>query len=618
MFNSRLLSNRATRTRQRGMATTLLMMLTGVALTATTMGMMHSIRSAQDQQMASHASVSAESKAWEAVELVRTYLDAAQKANLSSLTRGQTLTTSVSGLTVKVSVPYDSTTGYIGFTLTGVVNANTPAASSSTVEAIYTVGSSGSATNTLLSTISLAKTLDLTGSIKFTGLENTIIAVDGDASIGATGGGSITGLTNLQATGDISIGSGNQVNTVFANGKLTLLGSASVTKGSAIKEIKNSSGGTQGALKTNATVTVDNGTTNEINAIGNVIVNSWPTTKIVNSGATVTCPSQYWMQYTSINAKATSGCPTANISNQVPASTLTALTPITVNRIKIDATDYKSSANYIFEYVSNKIRVTVSGINGITDGVYYLGKYGYQNDRGYNDFLCTATDASGNCTTPASPTGVRTLCEGQSTSNGCVTYSTGTWTVSGKSLAPGVLWFNGNLTMSNGRYYNTVVATGNITTSGDHKLWALNYAGYSIICDNEYPSGYKTTDFSGMYPIAFCDKSGTKLKSNALGNISYLSGLYTGSTFSGGIIKLGASSEVSGTIMAGDTFLTEGSSTVHGYITAAGQGSSVINTWGGSTTIDLTGAPKTYDPGTVPSTGGGPSTSTAVKWTRNL
>lgn len=618
MFNFRLLSHRATRNRQRGMATTLLMMLTGVALTATTMGMMHSIRSAQEQQMASHASVSAESKAWEAVEQVRTYLDAAQKADLSAMTRGQTLATSISGLTVKVSAPYDSSTGYIGFTVTALVNANTPAASSSSIEAIYAVGSSGGSTpptTTIVNTITFAKTLNLTGSINFVGLQNTKFSVDGDANIS----GSVTGLTNLEATGNISISSGIQVNEVFANGTLSLSGSASVTKGSAIKQITNSSGGTQGVLKTNATATISNGTTNETNAIGSVTITSWPTTKIVNSGATVTCPSQWWTQYTSINAKATSGCPTANISNQVPAPTLVALTPIAVNKIKVDANDYKSSTNYLFEYINNKIRVTVSGVNGITDGVYYLGKYGYQNNRGYNDFLCTATDASGNCTTPALPTGVRTLCEGQSTSNGCITYSNGTWTVSGKSLAPGVLWFDGNLTMSNGRYYNTVIATGNLSTSGDHKLWSLNYAGYSIVCNNDYPSGYKTTDFADMYPIAFCDKAGSKLKSNALGNIAYLSGVYTGSIFSGGIITLGASSEVFGSILAGDTFLTGGSSTVHGYIIAAGQGSSVNNAWGGSTTVDLSNAPGTYNPGVVPSPGSpGPSTATAVKWARNL
>lgn len=599
--------------RQRGMATLMVMILTGTALTVTTLGMMYSIRSAQEQQMASHATVAAESKAWEAVELVRNYLDAAQKDDLSSLPRGQSLATNVSGLSIKVSDPYDATTGYMGFTVTANVAGNSPAAASSTINAIYAVGSAGGGTTTPGATIQFAKTLNLTGSINFTGLQNTKFSVDGDANLS----GSVTGLTNLETSGNISISGGIQVTEVFANGTLTLSGSASVSKGSAARDITNSSGGTQGSLKTNATVNVSNGTTNEINAIGNVVIGGWPTTKLVNSGATVTCPSQWWGQYNAINAKGLSGCPSANVSNQVPTSTLTALNPISVARQKIDANDYKSSANYIFEYVNNKIRVTVSGINGLADGVYYLGKYAYQNDRGYNDFLCTATDANGNCTAPATPQGVRTLCEGQSTSNGCITYSGGKWTVSGKSLAPGVLWFNGALEMSNGRYYNTVIATGNISTSGDHKLWSLNYAGYNIVCNNEYPSGYRTADFANLYPTAFCDKTNARLKSNALGNIAYLSGLYTGSTFSGGVISLGASSEVSGSILAGDTFLTTGSSTVHGYISAAGQGNSKNNAWEGSTTIDLSNMPSTYTPA-IPNPGASGSVGTQVKWARHL
>ncbi|MCQ9426885.1 hypothetical protein NRB16_25565 [Pseudomonas sp. LJDD11] len=56
------------------MATTLIMTLTGVALTAATVGMMYSIQGAGEQQMASHANVPAESRAWEGVEVLRKYL----------------------------------------------------------------------------------------------------------------------------------------------------------------------------------------------------------------------------------------------------------------------------------------------------------------------------------------------------------------------------------------------------------------------------------------------------------------------------------------------------------------------------------------------------------------
>ncbi|MCO8165720.1 hypothetical protein NJC38_26655 [Pseudomonas sp. 21LCFQ010] len=75
MNHSRLLPVMPPLKRQRGMATTLIMTLTGVALTAATVGMMYSIQGAGEQQMASHASVPAESRAWEGIEVVRKHLE---------------------------------------------------------------------------------------------------------------------------------------------------------------------------------------------------------------------------------------------------------------------------------------------------------------------------------------------------------------------------------------------------------------------------------------------------------------------------------------------------------------------------------------------------------------
>lgn len=304
----------------------------------------------------------------------------------------------------------------------------------------------------------------------------------------------------------------------------------------------------------------------------------------------------------------------------------TPLTAIAADTVKVDAYEYKDASNYLFEYVNGKRQVTVQNINGLTTGVYYLGNYPQQNGRGYNDFLCKSVDSSNNCTSPATPDSTtRTLCQGQSTYNGCITYSNGTWTVSGKNLAPGALWFKGNLQMSNGEYYNSVVATGNITTSGAHVLYAVNYAGYQVICNNKFLKN-STTDFAGMYPTNFCNISGAKLISNSLGNVGYLAGSFTNSVFSGGVITLGASSNVYGSIVAGDVFLTEGSSTVHGYVTAAAQGNTTANNWGGSTLIDTSDLPDSYTPGTTtpPDTTcttnctGSTATTVAVKWTRYL
>lgn len=114
---------------------------------------------------------------------------------------------------------------------------------------------------------------------------------------------------------------------------------------------------------------------------------------------------------------------------------------------------------------------------------------------------------------------------------------------------------------------------------------------------------------------------------NSLGNIALLAGGYVGSTFSGGTIKLGASTEIFGSIVAGDQFSTSGNTTTHGYITAAALGTATQHTWEGSLHMDLTGLPAGYDPGDTPINGGDEdeectdtscTSQASVLWTRYL
>lgn len=174
MFSSRLLSHRATRNRQRGMATTLLMMLTGVALTATTMGMMHGIRSAQEQQMASHASVPAESRAWEGVELVRQYL---QNVTESSITVGA-LSISASGITAKVIAKETVS----GSTLVTVNITGSSALATSTLQVVYTLSSVASVTGIVPSS-----RLMFNGDLTYTGGSLSIVSGSTPAYIAVTG-----------------------------------------------------------------------------------------------------------------------------------------------------------------------------------------------------------------------------------------------------------------------------------------------------------------------------------------------------------------------------------------------------------------------------------------------
>ncbi|WP_163020482.1 DUF342 domain-containing protein [Pseudomonas viridiflava] len=651
------------RRRQNGMATIASVLLIGLAITVSTLSMIYGVRSASQKQMAVHSSTHSQSGAWAALDVVRKFLEQ-QAATDAGVTALKPLNFSMGTNTISVTwgsvVPAaDGTTQVIGI----LTSKNEPARSASVLQATFTVvqGSAGSAPAVdLPAAVTIHNDLDMSGGIDFKGGDNARLVVEGNAKLGSA---SIVGLQSIKATKDISIGSGISVQDVFANGKLSLTGSGNVMTGSALGDITVDSGGSQGTLKTNGNLTisngsvakgdalgwikassggshgtltaggdltVSNGTIGQANAVGYVMITSWPTTKIVNSQATVTCPSQYWSNYQSIKAKSTINCPTANVTAPaaVSISLMQRLTAFSVDPQRVDTYPLKDAANYAFEYENNRIKVTVQNVNGLADGAYWLGNYGYQSNRGWQNFLCQQVDTNNNCTLPSKPTtSLRTLCQGFSNSNGCVTYSKGVWSISGKNLAPGVMWFQGDVNASNGTYYNTFLATGNISTSGSHKTYGMNYAGYGVVCQNQYPVN-KTADFEGMYPTNYCDMASGTLKANAIGNAAFLAGGYIGDIFSGGSITLGASTEVFGSVIAGDLLGTGGNSIVHGYINAAGQGTGSVNAWGGSTTIDLRDLPPGFMPGKLPSMDGGGSgsgsggaateASASIRWARYL
>ena len=95
--------------RQKGMATVLVVLLAGLSITATTLGVMYTVRSTQDQQMAAHASTEAESLAWAGVELVRLYL-----AQTESLAIGALTINGINGIRAEITViDSDSVTAII-------------------------------------------------------------------------------------------------------------------------------------------------------------------------------------------------------------------------------------------------------------------------------------------------------------------------------------------------------------------------------------------------------------------------------------------------------------------------------------------------------------------------
>lgn len=512
--------------------------------------------------------------------------------------------------------------------------------------------------------ITFNRNLRLSGSISVTTPpgESYTINVNG---VLETGGNSITGVDIINATDSIHIGSGSSFNTLNSNGDIKLTGSVSGdghlnARGNICLEGGSSA---LGSVKANGFVYGDGsvafgdieaigvsdytgthslcddrilsnpgGKPFAVNMAGNNTVRSVKSKGSVrfNSGSVTTNPGVWaegdlrdtnWggsqsgtiggvIQPAGNNNPAVA----ANI-NIVPGFTVS-ITPVGELNIPVtvfNAYDYETAANYAFKVDEDGFKVVqVRNVSGIPNGQYYIGSY----DGPYKDRLCTALTAGSTpgtpvCSQPSDPTLSYPICWGQSDYNTCFTYTANnkTWSVSGKSMAQGVAWFEGKLNVSNGNYYNTFIATESIETSGSHKNVAPNFAGsaggtynYSIV-HSQWWTENKSESFKGIcsngvsphYPQQICNgfSAGEPVP---IANYAYMSGSIVGDNYVGGNVKLGASTVSFGSVLAGNEFDSGGDTTVFGYISALGGGTSTFNAMGGSTKIIVDQLPPTYIP----------------------
>lgn len=631
--------------RQQGVATILIILMISLAMTVAAIGVVYNLRGNQEIQVAAHASTQSQASAWAGVEVFRRYLYelsedtdalAALSGNLDMAINSHAGT--LSAEVVSVSVPA-GTAATDTFDVTVNIRAqDTAAKSASVLQVMYRVAPylcNGGAE--LSSTLDFHRDLSMGGDITILtdSGDTSDFYVDGDVSLDSI---SATGVDALYATGDIYIGSGAFVPELHSNGNITLVGGAYVGRAFAVGSLTTTGngrvvdiayinndvslgGGSSGDINTlgaievtnwagygnlNAanSVTIGGGPIGNIESRGDVSITAYTTVGEIRAEGNVSCPSTGWTAYTSIDAGGTaSGCPTSadvRSGSTQAVSTMDEVQPFSMEPVRVDAWMLKSEANYIFEY-DGQIKITVSQVAGIPDGSYYLGDH----SNGRKDYLCDEVNASGVCTSPAAPT--YKICNSYSDYNDCFNYDTasGTWQVGGKNMAPGLVWFEGDLYLGNGQYYNSFIATGNLATANSHKTTAVNFAGYDVICDNQFPVN-PSTNFTGLAPTNFCDLANGVMRDNSVGNVALMAGGYNpnhGGNFEGGDISLGASTEIFGTVMAGDYLFTGGDSTIHGYISASGQGASrggVQNTLGGSTTVDLQSLPSTFDPSLIP------------------
>jgi hypothetical protein len=435
-----------------------------------------------------------------------------------------------------------------------------------------------------------------------------------------TTSGGVTGIQTMNANGNVnSGGNGFAAQVINARGSVTLSGGGSnhgtINAGGNVTAVNGTS---VVGIATRGDVTLGGNLVSALTAIGSVTCTvNWQTFPSIKAGGTVTgCNTASGIQQ-NLNPK-----PVVGIMEKLP--------PVKLVQPKVDAWMLRPSANYAMEFEGNKVKVTVNNIQGMTNGTYYIGTY----DGKSREYLCSVVDANNRCTSPAAKTDAKPFCNGNGGGEftGCWTFNKTpgqeSWSVTGQSLPPGVMWFKGNLTLNGGNYYNTFVATGNVTTSGQLTTYAINYAGYDPICDNKFVKN-GSTDFAGMKPTNFCQ--GTTFKPSALGNIGILAGGYdpgnsanatTNTQYSGGLINLGAENSIYGTVLSGDILRTGGSTKIYGYISAAGlQLSEDINNLGGSTTVDLMNLPEGYNPNEIPNMDdsvGGTESTAIVLWSRYL
>ncbi|MBW5414423.1 FapA family protein [Pseudomonas sp. MAG002Y] len=726
--------------RQRGIASLMVILLTGMTLTIAALGMMYMVQGTQERQLAVHATTPAQLKAWTGVELLRQFLTNRSTNDLEALAAGEIAVGGTTGIKVELLSKTKPQSGQYRI----VANVTGRAADSTAiVQAVYNVkpldyittapGTSTGSTspapvNTPATVPPLIRTstdLNLgSGTLIFTGPQEANVSVNGKVNLS----GNVQGLDAISATDDIVIGGTTSMSALTTSGNITLNDAASALTVRAMKNVTlNDSASSAnvtangtitlngfrqaslataaGLVKTTAvsvanalgTVTVKSGAVSTINTQADIVWTSSEASRALNANGRViysgsnngtVINNQGDVQLTSATVQAvkTQGSTTldtstianrldgrgsldarnrsavsagivggsitadpnsksrinvistAGYSVAVPAVTVTAVTaPTSAQVSKVDAYALRSSANYEFEMVGTQRKVTVRNVQGIADGTYYLGNYPSTLLRGYRDYLCTAVGSDGFCTVPAQPN--RTLCQGETSFNGCITYQQGTWYLGGRTLAPGVLWFKGNLDAGSGVYYNSMIATGNIRTSGRNKTVAVNYAGYGPVCTavaRQEDGLAISNDLKGLFPRNLCDTAAGTYKLSAEGNLAFLAGSYEGGSFVGGTITLGSNldlfvNDVYGSVVAGNNVVTNSTTRVHGTLTSASQGGATQQ-MGGTTTIDTSGWPATYSPeqapGNTPAGTGGmtngsmydgrPGPTVEMVWTRYL
>ncbi|QYK00084.1 FapA family protein [Shewanella psychrotolerans] len=616
--------------KQGGFAGIIMLAIFGLALVAMVTSSMRYIKSSQETGTTVHAITQAQIRAWSAVEAVRQFLYQIGRDGALTLEANNSISFEANtGLSGKIiSVNNASSRCVDGVQVISHITG-TIAESSSTIETIYCVQESiddGLNTVTLGNAVFIEGSLDLSGDINIINGDNTNTSffINGDID----GRGSLSGFSLLYSSGNITLsGSQNDITTVSSEQNVVLTGSGSYSYVTAMGDITLSGSVSTLNAKANGNIDLKSSTTvsERLTAIGDVNVRAgskagsiYTQGDIEIKSATVGYLEAEGNFTESGNSKVNEGKVAGELDynggqvnvSKIPGFTvsITPLTKMTVNKLEADVWTLRSKANLAFDHDdTGKVIVDVKNMSEIDDGRYYLVGSG-----GFNDYLCTSsTYSDSSCN--------KKICQGHSNYNSCFTYnsSSKTWVIAGKEMVPAILWFNGSVDLKQGTFVNTILATENIDTSAQLVIKAPNYSGYSDVCINP--------TYSDFYPTNLCSIG--NYVSNPLANTALMAGGYVDDIFSGGDISLGASTKVFGSVVCANLISTTGSSVIHGYLTVGNQkASSEGSSFRGSTTIDLSNLPSTYEPehivtrGSETNENGNGSTITNVTqlWSRYL
>jgi len=713
--------SQSTRTAQRGMAATLMILFVGMALTVTALGMMYGIRGAQQQQLAVHANSPADSRVWSGVEWVRLYLQGQLllDSTLANVTLGN-LPISASGLTAQIISKVASggstlvtatvtATNTLATSTVQVVYLLTPASAASSppsgnlppalqfngdfnysggslsitngttlaniaVTGVLTISNGstayvsgcakgginlsggGIANNASLSTegtfsmssssppVNLtvaAKTINITqsggsyaaisagaftanvisaGSTIGTGLFGGIKNPDNSITAANTGTALIT-LTNgtvytldltkvTQSGGVITTTAGAQLisgtgtlpatisltyNAVYGGGVNFLTGTVGSLWGNTLALTGYSA--TYNVLKANSNVSILTATVSQFLGGGNLNVTQYNTPSF-------TTASQITGTVLNQNGTAYTGTPLANLTQNVATASpgLPGVPYCNITATTIDVTPLQSQANYVFYFSGNTPMLKIQNVNtaagtAVSAGPYNLTTTDMRTLLGANFLTCNYGNNS--CGSSATPT------------NG--------WTFTGiKALPPGVLWFQGNVTLDGvqglSRLTNTVLSTSSVTLTSNSSvpLYSPNFSGYSNLCTGAfYPTNLCNKTATPPALVTWTDSSNVVHSGLPIGNIAIEAN--SGLSTSGWTLY--------GNVILGGLVSTSGATTnIKGALSTGNNGTSPTTISQGGIAIDVsavTGDQTITNPGT--STGGGSSAvpaSTKVRWIR--